>query len=112
MPDDYLDGLAVDDRTAQWARILTSELDPSRAVFVAADDGRIVGFIAVGGEMDVPDATRGQVYALNVDPDRWGRGVGCALVAAGCGHLRGVGFATAVLGVHRDNARACRFYRA
>ncbi|MPZ87860.1 MAG: GNAT family N-acetyltransferase [Nitriliruptorales bacterium] len=113
MPDDYLDGLTVDDRTAQWTRILTSELDPPRAVFVAADDdGRVVGFVAVGGEMDVPDATRGQVYALNVDPDRWGRGVGRALLAAGCGHLRGVGFATAVLWVHRDNARACRFYRA
>jgi ribosomal protein S18 acetylase RimI-like enzyme len=112
MPDDYLDDLTVDDRTDQWTRVLTSELDAPRAIFVAADDGRIVGFIAVGGEMDVADATRGQVYALNVDPDRWGHGVGRALLAAGCGHLRAVGFATAVLWVHPDNTRACRFYRA
>lgn len=77
MPDDYLDGLTVDDRADLWTRVLTGELDPPRAVFVAADhDGRIVGFVAVGGEMDVADATRGQVYALNVDPDRWGHGVG------------------------------------
>lgn len=112
MPDDYLDGLTVDDRADQWTRILTGDLEPPRAAFVAEDDGRVVGFVAVGGEMEVADAVRGQVYALNVDPDRWGRGVGRALLAAGCGHLRAVGFATAVLWVHRDNARACRFYRA
>jgi ribosomal protein S18 acetylase RimI-like enzyme len=113
MPDDYLDGLTAAERTDQWTRVLADELVPPRAVFVAADDdGRVVGFVAVGDEMDVPDATRGQVYALNVDSDQWGRGVGRALLAAGCGHLRGVGFASAVLWVHRDNARACRFYRA
>jgi ribosomal protein S18 acetylase RimI-like enzyme len=113
MPDDYLDGLTIDDRADLWTRVLTSELDPPRAVLVAEDDDRrVVGFVAVGGEMDVADATRGEVYALNVDPDRWGRGVGRALLAAGCDHLRAVGFATAVLWVHPDNARACRFYRA
>ena len=112
MPDDYLNGLTVDDRADMWTRVLTGELDPKRSVFVADDDGRVVGFVAVGGEMDVADATRGEVYALNVDPDRWGRGVGRALLAAGCGHLRAVGYATAVLWVHPDNARACRFYRA
>ena len=113
MPDDYLDGLTGDERTDQWTRVLTDEPDPPWAVFVAEDDdGLVVGFVAVGGEMDVADATRGEVYALNVDPDRWGRGVGRALLAAGCGHLRGVGFATVVLWVHRDNARACRFFRA
>lgn len=46
------------------------------------------------------------VRNLNVDPDRWGRGVGRALLAAGCGHPRAVGFATAVLWVHPENARA------
>jgi ribosomal protein S18 acetylase RimI-like enzyme len=112
-PSDYLDALTVDDRADQWTRVLTDELDPPREVFVAADDdGRIVGFIAVGGEMDVADATRGEVYALNVHPDRWGHGVGRALLTAGCGHLRAVGFATAVLWVHPDNTRACRVYHA
>ena len=112
MPDDYLDDLRAEDRADQWTRVITSELHPPGAVFAADDDGRVVGFIAVGGETDVADATRGEVYAINVDPDRWGHGVGRALLAAGCGHLRAVGFATAVLWVHRDNARACRFFRA
>ena len=89
MPDDCLDGLTVDDRADMWINVLTGELDPKRSVFVAEDDdGRVVGFVAVGGEMDVADATRGEVYALNVDPDRWGHGVGRALLAAGCGHRR------------------------
>lgn len=62
--------------------------------------------------MDGVDATRGQVYAINIDPDRWGSGVGRALLDAACDHLRTSGFSTAVLWVHPDNARACRFYRA
>lgn len=113
MPDDHLDGLTVDDRADQWTRLLTGDSDPPQAVFVAEEDhGRIVGFVAVGGETDVADAVRGEVYALNVDPDRWGHGVGRTLLDAACGHLRAVGFASAVLWVHPDNARACRFYRA
>lgn len=80
MPDDYLDGLTVDDRTAQWTWILTGELGSFAAVLVAENDGgRVVGFVAVGGEMDGTDATRGEVYAVNVDPDRWGRGAGRAV---------------------------------
>lgn len=72
----------------------------------------MVGFVAVGGETDGTDATRGEVYAINVDPDAWGRGVGPALLAAGCDHLRAFGVATAVLWVHPDNTRACRFFRS
>jgi ribosomal protein S18 acetylase RimI-like enzyme len=112
MPDDYLDGLTVDDRTDQWTRVLTGEPDPRQAFLVAEAEGRVVGFVAVGGEMDVADATRGEVSALNVDSDQWGRGAGRALLAAGGGHLCGIGFATAVLWVHRDNARARRFFQA
>jgi DNA-binding transcriptional LysR family regulator/ribosomal protein S18 acetylase RimI-like enzyme len=113
MPDDYLDGLKAADRTAQWTRFLTDELDPPRAVYVAADDdGRVLGFVAVGDEMGVVDAPRGQVYAINVDPDQWGSGVGRALLDAACDRLRTSGFSSAVLWVHPGNARACRFYRA
>lgn len=113
MPDEYLDGLTVADRTDLWRRVLTGDPDPNRAVFVAeGDDGLVVGFVAGGGEMEVEDAVRGEVYALNVDPDRWGYGVGRALLAAACHHLRAVGYTSAVLWVHPDNARACRFYRA
>ncbi|MDP9405843.1 MAG: GNAT family N-acetyltransferase, partial [Actinomycetota bacterium] len=69
-------------------------------------------FIAVGGEGGEPQAGRGEVYALNVDPDRWGGGVGRALLDAGCEHLRRAGFHDAVLWVHPDNARARAFYEA
>ena len=113
MPDDYLNGLRADDRAAMWTDILTNKLGPRSAVYAGENnDGQVVGFVAVGGEADDPQATRGEVYALNVDPNFWQHGVGRALLTAGCDHLRDVGFNTAVLWVHPGNTRACGFFNA
>jgi len=50
------------------------------------------------------------LYAINVDPDRWGTGAGRALLAAAQAELARLGYAKAVLWVLPDNARGRRFY--
>ncbi len=113
MPDDYLDALSVDERAGMWQRALSRQTDPPSALLVAQDaTGAVAGFIAVGAEAGEPVPRRGEVYALNVDPDRWGQGVGRALLEAGCEHLRRSALSEAVLWVHPDNPRACGFYEA
>lgn len=112
MPDDFLDRLSVADRTSMWERLLTTEAPPRSACLVADDAGIVLGFIAVGPEDGAADAARGEVYAINVDPDHWRTGVGGVLLAAGCARLQALGFAEAVLWVHAGNARACAFYAA
>ena len=64
----------------------------------------------VGPAEGDPEASTGEVYSLNVDPDYWGRGHGSMLLTAGANALREAGFAEAVLWVHTDSRRSRRFY--
>ena len=75
---------------------------------VAEDNGRVVGFALVGRARD-PEGS-GQLYAINVDPDHWGMGVGRALLAAAQAELVRLGYTEAVLWVLPGSARARRFY--
>lgn len=112
MPDEYLDGLSVDDRAAMWRRGLAVEPPPRAAPWVAeAPGGTVVGFAVVGPSRDDDgDDPGGELHAINVDPDHWGTGAGEALFVAGVDALRDAGFTDAILWVHPDNARARAFY--
>jgi ribosomal protein S18 acetylase RimI-like enzyme len=112
MPEDYLKSLTVAGRAALWAEALTNPPRPRRTRFGAEKDGRIVGFIVVGPADGDATTPLGEVYALNVDPDHWGCGIGQALLDAGVAYLREAGFSAAVLWVLPGNSRARRFYEA
>jgi mycothiol synthase len=58
-----------------------------------------------------PDAPRGEVYVLAVDPAARGRRLGPALTLAGLAHLRDRGVDAVQLYVEADNAAAVRLYR-
>ena len=107
MPDDYLDGLRAEDRAAGWERFLRRERARS-AVLVAEQAGELTGFASVGPAEDPEGA--GELYAINVDPDRWGTGAGRALLEAAEAELARLGFDETVLWVLPANARARRFY--
>lgn len=126
MPDEFLDGLSIEERADQWRRGLANDPRPRHARFVAQLDSdtndAVVGFVIV--EPPRPDADAGdtadeaantdvgEVYAIYVDPDHWGRGVGSDLITAGTHHLGAAGFTTAILWAHPDNRRARDFYVA
>ncbi len=111
MPDDYLDGLSVDERARVWEEALQRPPRERFARRVAEDDaGAVVGFIVVGPADGDPDSDEGEVYALNVEPDAWGGGYGHALLEAGAQALAEAGFDHAVLWVHPGNLRARNFY--
>ena len=112
LPDAYLANLTAAQRAAHWAEVLGREPRPRGARLGAEQDGQVVGFILVGAATGDAASRTGEVYALNVDPDAWGSGVGRALLAAGVGHLRDSGFSEAILWVHPGNVRARRFYEA
>jgi GNAT superfamily N-acetyltransferase len=68
----------------------------------------VVGFVSVGASRDA-DAS-GELFAIYVEPDHWGTGVGGDLLAAGEQRLRELGHTDAILWVLEDNPRARRFY--
>lgn len=112
LPDDVLAGLSVSDRERLWSDSLIAR--PPHVRTVVATIGRaIVGFAATGPPL-VPteraDPTVGDLYALYLNPDLWGRGLGTQLHTAALDRLRSCGFTHAGLWVLATNERALRFY--
>lgn len=64
-------------------------------------------------EPDAPDAPPlAELFAINLDPDVWGRGLGQQLLESAVAGMRRLGREEAVLWVIPENARARRFYEA
>jgi ribosomal protein S18 acetylase RimI-like enzyme len=110
MPDEYLDRLSVEDRLAQHEWSLRSQRETWR-LWVADDGGSVVGFAVTGPSEDADaDERTGEVYAIYLEPERVGSGLGRQLFADAVGDLRSRGFRTATLWVLESNDRARRFY--
>jgi GNAT superfamily N-acetyltransferase len=107
LPDEQLDGPRPEEQAAAWECGLSRDRAQD-LVLVAEEAGRVVGFAVVGPAQGPEGA--GELYAINVDPDHWGTGVGSALLAAAQAELARLGYAEAVLWVLPDNARGRRFY--
>ena len=110
MPEDYLAGLRPEDRAQRYD---FASVDPARPrTLVAVEADTVLGFTTISPARDEEAAGQGELCALYVEPDCWGRGIGQALAAAARGDLCRLGFRNAVLWVVAGNVRAQQFYRA
>jgi GNAT superfamily N-acetyltransferase len=111
MPDEYLDGLQAHDRVEMWrGRISQSDLPP---VLVAAVADEVVGFAAFGAEQPPTSAPScGELYAMNLDPDYWGQGIGRVLLHRVTEALLAMEYEEAVLWVGPENQRARALYES
>ena len=91
-------------RVERWERVLRDE----GGVWVAEEDGRVVGFVSIGPEREEPAV--GELYAIYVLPEAWGSGAGTALMREAVAALQDAYGGEAVLWVLEDNPRARRFY--
>jgi ribosomal protein S18 acetylase RimI-like enzyme len=100
------------------ARFAEYLADPDRAVLIARDGGRIVGYAilirGIGDDVDVaravtvePAVELSKMYVL---PDAHGAGVSTALMTTALERARGLDAAAVWLGVNQQNQRAQRFY--
>ncbi|WKX14359.2 GNAT family N-acetyltransferase [Streptomyces sp. NL15-2K] len=110
MPQSYLDALSVTEDAAQHrARFIAG--DGSVVNLVAEQDGDIVGWVCHGpyrsGEVCTPDA---ELYAIYVDPGRYGGGIGQALLQESLRRCSDAGHERVFLWVVERNIRARRFY--
>lgn len=111
LPDRFLRKLSVDERTRSWrSRIAARRADET--VLVAVRGETIVGFASGGPTRDKEDDRRrvGEVYAVYLLPDEWGRGVGRVLLRHTTAALAAAGFEAASLWVLETNSRARGFY--
>jgi GNAT superfamily N-acetyltransferase len=105
-PDEYLDGLSWQERAEQWR----ADLDEgTKLILVAHDGNELLGFATAGPSRD-DDLTSDvlELYALYLDPERWARGAGTALLNA----VLDTTDQQVVLWVLEGNRRAIRFYEA
>jgi L-amino acid N-acyltransferase YncA len=111
LPDRYLERLSVDERERTWRRrIVGTRAD--EAVLVAERAGTVVGFASAGPtrDRDADSRSVGEVYAVYVVPEEWGRGAGRRLLEGALTALEGAGFGHAGLWVLETNAQARGFY--
>ncbi|MDM0113083.1 GNAT family N-acetyltransferase [Variovorax sp. J22R133] len=107
LPEDQLRALEPASREAKW-RDAIEYSEPQ--VHVAELDGEVVGFVGFDRSRDPKTpSTTGEIWALHVKPEHWGKGVGVALWDAAREGLDEEGCTTVTIWVPLRNDRAMRF---
>ncbi|MFI6438605.1 GNAT family N-acetyltransferase [Streptomyces sp. NPDC050759] len=110
IPQSYLDAMSVA-RDAERHRTRFEQADGSVVNLVAEWDGEVMGWACHGpyrdGEVRTADA---ELYAVYVDPRRYGTGIGHALLLESLRNRTAMGHERMYLWVLKDNTRARRFY--
>ena len=109
LPDEYLDRLDPSERASRYTFGGDDPGGPHTTV--AVDDDSICGFAATGPCRDPDRPGAGELYAIYVDPNHWGRGLGRALIDAARRGFVDQHLEDAVLWMLVGNQRADRFYR-
>jgi GNAT superfamily N-acetyltransferase len=109
LTDDYLDGLTIEGRLEQHRRTLEEPRAEWRT-WMAEDEGRVVAFAVTGPSEDADaDDRTGELYAIYLDPERVGTGLGRTLFRARRRRSAGARVHERPLSP-RTNRRARRFY--
>lgn len=112
LPDNYLNQLRPEDRAARYDFATRDPLKPRTIVVI--EEGAFQEIRGFATTMPVKDADMpgyGELCALYVDPQHWGRGLGVALLLAARAQMFEHGFHNAILWVLTGNVRAERFYQ-
>jgi L-amino acid N-acyltransferase YncA len=105
VPDEYLAALNEPERTAAWKEWLVRDV----LAYVAALDGRVVGFISGGSIREQIETYDAELYAIYLLQHAQGQGVGTALLQQLATSLRSNGFQSMTVWVLEQNP-AKHFY--
>ena len=108
LPEDQLSALAPTTREAKWREAIEFS-EPQ--VQVAEIGGEVVGFVGFDRSRDPKTpSTTGEIWAIYVKPEHWGKGVGVALWDAARDGLEEEGCTVVTVWVPLRNDRAMRFH--
>ena len=108
LPEDELRALAPATREAKWREAIEFS-EPQVQVAVLGDE--VVGFVGYDRSRDAKTpSTTGEIWALHVRPEHWGKGVGVALWDAAREGLEEEGCTVVTVWVPLRNDRALRFH--
>lgn len=113
LPVEMLNQLTMENRSAAWSRILGDAPFSGAIIWVAENEGRIVGFGSCGRQRDQRLGEQGfdaEISAIYILRSYQGLGLGRALMGAMAASLRDRGRHAATLWVLRENEAARGFY--
>ena len=105
VPDDYLAALNAAVRETQWREWLTRDVE----TYVAALDGKVVGFLSGGPIREPIETYDAELYAIYLLQHAQGQGIGTALLRQLSASLRSKGFHSMAVWVLEQNP-AKHFY--
>jgi len=110
MPDEYLKSLSVREKTRHWDEALAIKGPGINLVVVL--NGVISGFCVYGParDDDLSNENAGELVALNISPDCWGKGLGTELAKKTLKSSRDYPWHSLYLWVLKENIRARRLY--
>jgi ribosomal protein S18 acetylase RimI-like enzyme len=97
-------------REQMWTRVLKEH--PETVIYVAEEDGAIVGFVSGGSNRDTDSPFTGELHAIYILESHQGKGIGRRLTLALVPRLLEQGYTSMLIWVMTDNHRARRFYEA
>jgi ribosomal protein S18 acetylase RimI-like enzyme len=108
LPDAILRSFTVERREAGWREMLQ---EAAVEVWLAEDEGRLLGWICIGKSRD-PDAEAhgAEIWAMYVAPTNWRQGIGSALWTAAESFIIREAYSSVTLWVLQENSRARSFY--
>jgi ribosomal protein S18 acetylase RimI-like enzyme len=107
VPAEALRAVSADAMAQWWAQRWGHERSTHRMAVAVDRTAGVVGFTYVGPSQV---AGTGELYAIHVDPDRQGTGIGRALMRGALATLAELGESRAELWVLAENSPARRFY--
>ena len=112
IPQEYLDALDPARQLEARAKRIR-DMDWTKGGCLIAEHGnRVIGFVHYGPTRDNDDGREpiGEVAAIYLASESWGKGFGRELMNAALAHLAGAGYAQVTLWVLDTNSRAQSFY--
>ena len=106
----FLNSLSTESRTTFWQDVLSKPNNPG-TVWVAEENKKIVGFCSAGANRDndrKPETS--EIYAIYIDSNNMGKGIGSRLLDQAVEALKQQGFKDATLWVLDTNKKTRRFY--
>ncbi|MEO5660899.1 MAG: GNAT family N-acetyltransferase [Polaromonas sp.] len=108
MPEDHLKTMTVEKRQAYWREAIEFS-EPQ--LLVATDGDQVVGFVGYDRSRDANTRSSvGEIWAMYVAPDHWGKGVGLLLWDGARDGLKEEGCTQVTIWVLLNNERAMTFY--
>lgn len=108
VPDAYLEGLDLAQRTKGWKYILSST---DQLCSVVESDQIVIGWVTCGANRDGNESNIFEIYGIYVLPQYWGSDAGISLLRAAIERLDDLNPKAITLWVLRENARAQNFYK-